>query len=206
VAYAIISLGGKQYIVKEGETLLVDRLDREEGKSFQPDVLFLGGDGKGELAPKTSVTAKVVGHERGPKVRIGKYKAKSGYKRHTGFRASLTRIEVTGIGARKAAAKAEKEPAAPKAERAQVAPKAEKAPVAPKAEQAPVAAKPEKPADAPKGLPKGYAELTVAQVTEGSKTWNRPMLEAALAYEQQHAKRKGAIAALESALKAKDEA
>jgi ribosomal protein L21 len=49
--YAIISLGGKQYVVKEGEHLLVDRLDRDEGKSFQPDVLFLGGDGSGELAP-----------------------------------------------------------------------------------------------------------------------------------------------------------
>ena len=115
--YAIISLGGKQYVVKEGENLLVDRLDREEGKTFQPDVLFLGGDGGGELAPKSSVTAKIVGHERGPKVRIGKYKPKSGYKRHTGFRSSLTRIEVTGIGARKAPAKAESKPAA-KAEEA----------------------------------------------------------------------------------------
>ena len=200
MTYAIISLGGKQYVVKEGETLLVDRLDREEGKSFQPDVLFLGGDGNGELAPKASVTAKVVGHERGPKVRIGKYKPKSGYKRHTGFRASLTRIEVTAIGGRKAAAKTEK------TERAPVAEKSTQAPVAEKAQQAPDAAKAEKPADAPKGLPKGYAELTVAQVSEGAKTWNRPMLEAALAYEQEHAKRKGAIAALESALKAKDEA
>ena len=51
--YAIINLGGKQYVVKEGETLLVDRLDREEGKTFQPDVLFVGGDGDGELAPST---------------------------------------------------------------------------------------------------------------------------------------------------------
>jgi large subunit ribosomal protein L21 len=176
--YAIISLGGKQYVVKEGESLLVDRLDREEGKSFQPDVLFLGGEGGGELAPKTSVTAKVVGHERGPKVRIGKYKPKSGYKRHTGFRASLTRIEVTSIGARKATAKAQK---------------------APQAAEAP------KPAGAPKGLPKGYAEMTVAQVSEGAKSWNRPMLEAALEYEQEHAKRKGATAALESALAAKEE-
>ena len=48
--------------------------------------------------------AQVVGHERGPKIRIGKYKAKSGYKRHTGFRSSLTRIEITGIGARKTSA------------------------------------------------------------------------------------------------------
>jgi large subunit ribosomal protein L21 len=175
--YAIISLGGKHYVVKEGEHLLVDRLDREEGKTFQPDVLFLGGDGAGELAPKASVTAKIVGHERGPKVRIGKYKPKSGYKRHTGFRSSLTRIEVTGIGARKAPAKAETKPAA-------------------KAEEAPAA---------PKGLPKDYADMTVAQISQGAKTWNRPMLEAALAYEQENAKRKGALAALESALAAKEE-
>src|SRR6266498_2326503 len=175
--YAIISVGGKQYVVKEGENLLVDRVHREEGKSFQPVVLFLGGDGSGELSPKASVTAKVVAHERGPKIRIGKYKPKSGYKRHTGFRASLTRIEVTGIGVRKAAAKAEGKPAA-------------------KATEAP---------SAPKGLPKDYAELTVAQISAGAKSWNRPMLEAAHAYEQEHAKRKGALAAIESALVAKEE-
>jgi large subunit ribosomal protein L21 len=193
--YAIISLGGKQYVVKEGESLLVDRLDREEGKTFQPDVLFLGGDGAGRLAPKVSVTAKVVGHERGPKIRIGKYKPKSGYKRHNGFRSSLTRIEVTGIGGKQAADKAE-EPAAPK----------EKAPPAPTAaEKAPAAPKAEKASEAPKGLPKGYAELTVVQISEGSKSWNRRMLDAALAYEQEHAKRKGALAALESALAAKEE-
>jgi large subunit ribosomal protein L21 len=192
--YAIISLGGKQYVVKEGESLLVDRLDREEGKTFHPDVLFLGGDGAGRLAPKVSVTAKVVGHERGPKIRIGKYKPKSGYKRHTGFRSSLTRIEVSGIGGKRAAAKAEA-PAAAK----------EKAPAATQAEQAPTVAKAEKAPEAPKGLPRGYAEMTVAQVSEGSKSWNRPMLEAALAYEQEHASRKGALAALESALAAKEE-
>ncbi len=46
--YAIISLGGKQYVVREGERVLVDRLDREEGKTFQPDILFLGvGTGGG---------------------------------------------------------------------------------------------------------------------------------------------------------------
>src|SRR6266542_4573308 len=151
--YAIISVGGKQYVVKEGENLLVDRVHREEGKSFQPVVLFLGGDGSGELSPKASVTAKVVAHERGPKIRIGKYKPKSGYKRHTGFRASLTRIEVTGIGARKAPAKAESKPAA----------KAESKPK----EEAVAAV-----AEAPKGLPKDYAELTVPQISEGARRWN----------------------------------
>ena len=178
--YAIISLGGKQYVVKEGEHLLVDRLDRDEGRSFQPDVLFLGGDAGGELAPSVTVTARVVGHERGPKIRIGKYKAKSGYKRHNGFRSSLTRIEITGIGARKAAAKAESEPAAP----------------APEAEEAPAA---------PKGMPQGYADMTVVEISEAAKEWNRPMLEAAQTYEQEHAKRKGALGAIESALAAKEE-
>jgi large subunit ribosomal protein L21 len=176
--YAIISLGGKQYVVREGEKFLVDRMDREEGKTFQPDVLFLGGDGDGELAPKSTVTAKVVGHVRGPKVRIGKYRPKKGYKRHTGFRASLTRIEITTIGGKGRTAAAAK--------------KAE--PVAPAAEPA-----------APKGMPKGYADMTVAEVSEGSKQWTQPMLEAALAYEQEHAKRKGAISALEHALAAKED-
>ena len=178
--YAIITLGGKQYVVHEGETILVDRLDREEGKAFRPDVLFVGGDGDGELAPTTTVSAKVVGHVRGPKVRIGKYKPKSGYKRHTGFRSSLTRIEITGIGGRQSPSKSE----AP-------------------AKREPAAAAE---ADAPKGLPTDYAELTVAQVSEGARSWNRPMLEAAVTYEKEHAKRKGALSALESALKAKDEA
>lgn len=188
--YAIISLGGKQYVVKEGENLLVDRLDREEGKTFHPDVLFLGGKGAGELAPKAPVTAKVLGHVRGPKIRIGKYKAKSGYKRHTGFRSALTRIEVTGIGGKQAAAKAGA-PAAPKEK--------EKAPAA----EAPKETAPA--AEVPKGLPKGYAEMTVAQISEAAKGWNRPMLEAAQAYEQDHANRKGALGAIEHALAAKEE-
>ena len=46
--YAIISLGGKQYRVREGEKLLVDRVSTDEGKTFHPDVLFTGGDGKAE--------------------------------------------------------------------------------------------------------------------------------------------------------------
>jgi large subunit ribosomal protein L21 len=107
--YAIISLGGKQYRVREGERLLVDRLATEEGKTFHPEVLLLGGDGKFELAPKgTPVTVKVVGSPLGEKIRIGKYKPKKGYRRKTGFRAKLSQIEIQTIGARKAAAPAAK--------------------------------------------------------------------------------------------------
>jgi large subunit ribosomal protein L21 len=167
--YAIIRLGGKQYRVSEGETLVVDRVPTDEGKTFTPDVLL--GD--------AVVTAKVIAHERGPKIIIGKYRRRTGYKRHTGFRAATSRLEITLGGAAKRAA-------APK-----------------KAETS----KPEPPAaeEHVKGMPHGYEEMTVAQISEGSKTWNRPMLEAALEYEQAHAARKGALAALNSALKAKDE-
>jgi hypothetical protein len=56
-----------------------------------------------------------------------------------------------------------------------------------------------------KGVPSGYEEMTVAQISEGATTWNRPMLEAALEYEQANAARKGALSALQSALKAKEE-
>lgn len=197
VQYAIISLGGKQYVVREGEKFLVDRMETEEGKTFQPDVLFVGGEGDGELSPEgTPVVAKVVAHERGPKIRIGKYRRRTGYKRHTGFRASLTRIEITTIGGdgrSRSTAKADAPAEKPK-------PAERRKPAAAEAQPETTEAQPE----TPKGMPKGYEEMTVAQISEGAKSWNRPMLEAALAYEQDHAKRKGAISALESALAAKE--
>ena len=54
-------------------------------------------------------------------------------------------------------------------------------------------------------MPKGYEELTVAQIHDAAPDWNRPMLEAALEYERAHAARKGAVSALEHALAAKEE-
>jgi large subunit ribosomal protein L21 len=171
--YAVIRIGNKQHRVRDGETLVVDRVATDEGGTFTPDVL-LGG-------PK--VTVKVVAHERGPKIRIGKYKRRTGYKRHNGHRSAVSRIEVS-LGAARAAAPKK---AAPKAE--------------PVAEEA----VPVEETAVPKGMPAGYAELTVAAIAEAAPTWRRPQLEAALAYEQQHAHRKGALAALEAALAAKEE-
>jgi large subunit ribosomal protein L21 len=99
MTYAIVKLGGKQYRVQEGERLLVDRLAVDANKPFHPEVLFVGGDGQAELAPKGfQVTAKVLGHERGDKIRIGKYKKRTGYRRHNGFRASLSRVQIESIG------------------------------------------------------------------------------------------------------------
>jgi large subunit ribosomal protein L21 len=113
--YAIISLGGKQYRVREGEKLLVDRVSTDEGKTFHPDILFAGGDGKADFKPKIQVTAKVIGHVKGEKIRIGKYRKRTGYRRHTGYRSSLTQIEIQSIGAKSAAKPksetAEKKPA-----------------------------------------------------------------------------------------------
>jgi large subunit ribosomal protein L21 len=107
MSYAIISIGGKQYRVREGERLLVDRVDAEDGKTITPTVLLVGGDGEPQLAPKdVTVTARVLGQQRGPKIRIGKYKQRTGYRRHTGFRAALTQIEIESIGAKKTRAAA----------------------------------------------------------------------------------------------------
>jgi large subunit ribosomal protein L21 len=64
-------------------------------------VIFEGGDGKADLAPKGSVTAKVLAHVKGDKIRIGKYRRRTGYRRHTGFRSSLTQIQIESIGAKK---------------------------------------------------------------------------------------------------------
>jgi large subunit ribosomal protein L21 len=116
MTYAIVRLGGKQYRVQEGEKLLVDRLGVDENKTFHPEVLSVGGDGQAELAPKgVQVTAKVVGHVLGDKIRIGKYKKRTGYKRHNGFRAKLSQVEIETIGKKAARATAAK-PAADKAE------------------------------------------------------------------------------------------
>ena len=111
--YAIISLGGKQYRVREGDRLLVDRLPTDEGKTFHPDVLFTGGgNAKPNLSPRIQVTAKVVGSPLGEKIRIGKYKPKKGYRRHTGFRAKLSEIEIQSIGATRSSAAKKEEPKA----------------------------------------------------------------------------------------------
>jgi large subunit ribosomal protein L21 len=188
-SYAIIALGGKQYVVREGERLLVDRVGTDEGKTFQPGVLFVGGDGKGQLTPSTTVTARVVGHVRGEKVRIGKRRPKSGYRRQTGFRAALSQIQIESIGAgvKRAPAAPTKEPAA----------KQEPAPE-------PVAQETVAEETAPQP-PRGYADLTVVEIGERAKRWKLEQLEAALEYEQAHANRKGANAALESAIEAKQE-
>ena len=100
MSYAIVKTGGKQYRVEKGQSLLVERLHVDDGASveLQP-LLYVDGsevvdsDGLSQV----TVQARVVGHERGPKLRIVKFKPKRGYKRRTGHRQELTRLEVTDI-------------------------------------------------------------------------------------------------------------
>ena len=100
MTYAIVKTGGKQYRVEQGQSLLVERLPASDGEpvALQP-LLFVDGSAvvDGEELSGVSVTARVVAHERGPKLRVVKFKPKRGYKRRTGHRQELTRIEVTEV-------------------------------------------------------------------------------------------------------------
>jgi large subunit ribosomal protein L21 len=101
MTYAIIKVGGKQHRVREGERLLVDRLPHDEGKTFHPDVLLVGGDGDpllGDDLKGQQVTARVAAHVLGPKIVVGKHKRRTGYRRRNGFRAKLSQIEIEAIG------------------------------------------------------------------------------------------------------------
>jgi large subunit ribosomal protein L21 len=181
MTYAIIKVAGKQYRVREGERLLVDRLHQDEGATFTPTVLLVGGDGAPpQLDPGDgAVTATVLGETKGPKIRIGKYKKRTGYRRHTGFRASLTQIQIESIGGKpaRATSKAKAEAKAKPAEDSTV-----EAVVAPAGD-----------------LPAGYEDMTIADIKSASGDWDAAAVAAALAYEREHGKRKGALAALEAA-------
>jgi large subunit ribosomal protein L21 len=99
--YAIIKTGGKQYRVTQGETFLVERLPAGDGDTvdLQPLLYVDGSDVvDGDDLSKVTVQARVVAHERGPKLRVVKFKPKRGYKRRTGHRQELTRLEITSLG------------------------------------------------------------------------------------------------------------
>jgi large subunit ribosomal protein L21 len=115
--YAIVKTGGKQYRVERGQQLLIERLAAEEGAdvALEP-ILYRSEEAIFDKAglDKVKVTAKVLAHVRGEKLRVFKFKPKRGYKRRNGHRQSLTRIEVTEIavqGGKPAGAKATKEKA-----------------------------------------------------------------------------------------------
>lgn len=97
--YAVIETGGKQYTVKVGETLRVEKLDEEPGASVTlTSIMVVDGDkvlfGK-DITQK--VTAEVVGTFLGEKLRIFKYKAKKNVRKRQGHRQRYTEIKITSI-------------------------------------------------------------------------------------------------------------
>jgi large subunit ribosomal protein L21 len=93
--YAVISIQGKQYKVAPGQELLVEKLKDKEANA---EVLLVVNDGEvliGKPTLDTKIALKVLGDEKGEKIHVRKYKAKSRYRKHIGFRASLTRLQVS---------------------------------------------------------------------------------------------------------------
>jgi large subunit ribosomal protein L21 len=98
--YAVVKTGGKQYRVEQGQYLLVEKLAADEGASIELEpILFADADAvfDADGLKKIKVSAKILGHEKGEKLRVFKFKPKRGYKRTNGHRQNLTRIEITEI-------------------------------------------------------------------------------------------------------------
>lgn len=102
VQYAVIVTGGKQYRVKVGDRIAVERLADDAGSDITIDqVLMIGGDGSTRIGTPVvdgaAVTATVNNHDRGDKIVVFKYKAKKRYRRRTGHRQERTQLTITGI-------------------------------------------------------------------------------------------------------------
>ena len=95
MSYAVIALGGKQYRVREGDRLLVDRLRHEPGDSFEPTVLASGDDAG--ISDGGSVKAVVEEHLLGKKIRVFTYKPKRNSSRRRGHRSRLTRVRIESV-------------------------------------------------------------------------------------------------------------
>lgn len=103
--YAVIETGGKQYKVEKGATIQVEKLDVEPGKDLTLDRVLLVAEGDtvtvGSPTVKgAKVQATVVGHGRGKKLVVFKYRAKSHYRRKTGHRQAYTTLRIEDIAAK----------------------------------------------------------------------------------------------------------
>lgn len=102
--YAIVATGGKQYRVKEGEKLRVEKLSAEAGETVELDKVLMVGEGDdvkigAPYLEGAKVTATVAANGRGDKVKIVKFNRRKHYRKQMGHRQSFTEIEITGISA-----------------------------------------------------------------------------------------------------------
>ncbi|MGA1827991.1 50S ribosomal protein L21 [Microbacterium sp.] len=101
MVYAVVRAGGRQEKVEVGTIVVLDRQSAKVGDKIElAAVLLVDGDAvttDADKLAKVSVTAEVIGEERGPKIVIQKFKNKTGYKKRQGHRQDLTRVKVTGI-------------------------------------------------------------------------------------------------------------
>ena len=101
MVYAVVRAGGRQEKVEVGTIVVLDRVQAEQGGKIElTPVLYVDGDTithDEKALAKVKVTAEVIGHERGKKIVIQKFKNKTGYKKRQGHRQELTRVKITSI-------------------------------------------------------------------------------------------------------------
>lgn len=97
--YAIIEACGKQYKVKEGETLYFDKLNNEDKKVTFDKVLYVEGKGFGKPYLKATVEGEILGDKKGKKITILRYKPKKDWMKKQGHRQTYTAVKITKINA-----------------------------------------------------------------------------------------------------------
>jgi len=110
--YVVFETGGKQYRVKPGDVIEIDKIDsKNDSVTFDSILLSVDGEqvniGKPFLSG-VQVVAKVLSNEKGKKIRVARFTAKSRHRRVIGFRPSITRIQIENIGGKSAKAKSSK--------------------------------------------------------------------------------------------------
>ena len=99
--FAVIMTGGKQYLVKENDEIVVEHIASKENDSVELPTLAVFDDTEavevGAPYLKTSVKGQVLAHVKGEKIRVAKFKSKVRYRRVTGFRPSLSKVKIVSI-------------------------------------------------------------------------------------------------------------
>ena len=102
--YAVVKTGGKQYRVSQGDRLKVETIQADAGAEVNLDEVLMVGSGESvtlgaPMVANASVSAKVVSHGRGDKVRIIKFRRRKHHRKQAGHRQNYTELEITGINA-----------------------------------------------------------------------------------------------------------